>query len=303
LWKKATDLLLFGNYFYGCCAVALAMETNLQLGLSLNHPVFYIAVFAGAVVYYTHAYITEKYVNVLNQRAAWYQRHARFITGSQIVLTIVGATSVAYLLLRYHTQLLQLPTNYWLLALLFPSAAAFYYDLPIIRFIPLNLRRTGWMKPFVIGFVWTGAVTIYPFIWHAAESGVREVPAWFVAWFALKNWMFITVLCIMFDIKDYASDSNKQLKTFIVTAGLRKTLFRIIIPLTLAGLLSLVFFASLNHFAPLRILVNTIPFILLLYVAYSLHQRKSILYYLAVIDGLMLVKAICGIIGTILIKL
>jgi hypothetical protein len=28
-----------------------------------------------------------------------------------------------------------------------------------------------------------------------------------------------------------------------------------------------------------------------------MHQRKSILYYLAIIDGLMLVKAICGLAG------
>lgn len=303
MWKKVTDLLLFGNYFYGCCAVALAIETNLQLGLSLNHPAFYLAVFAGSVVYYTHAYINEHYVNVLNQRSAWYQRHHHFIWLSQVTLTVTGLAAVLYLLVLYHSQLLQLPVNYWLLALFFPLVAAFYYDIAFFRLFRLNLRRTGWLKPFVIGFVWTGMVTIYPVIWHRAITGVQQAPAYLVTWFALKNWMFITVLCIMFDIKDYASDSNKQLKTFVVTTGLRVTLFRIIIPLTLAGLTSFLLFAGYNHFPAGRIIVNTIPFILLVYVAWSLHQRKSILYYLAVIDGLMLVKAICGIIGTTLIKI
>jgi hypothetical protein len=33
-----------------------------------------------------------------------------------------------------------------------------------------------------------------------------------------------------------------------------------------------------------------------------MHRRKSILYYLAIIDGLMLAKAVCGIIGISLIK-
>lgn len=302
MWKKLTDLLLFGNYFYGCCAVALAIESNLQLGLTLNHPAFYFAIFAGSVVYYTHAYINEHYVNILNQRSAWYKQYHHFITGSQIVLTVAGAAAVTWLLFRHGSALLQLPTPYWFLAALFPLAAAFYYDIAFFKVFRLNLRRTGWMKPFVIGFVWTGAVSIYPLIWHAAETGAQQVSPSLTAWFALKNWMFITVLCIMFDIKDYASDSNKDLKTFVVRVGLRNTLFRIIIPLTLLGLISLICFATLNHFNHWRILVNTIPFILLTGVAYSLHQRKNILYYLAVIDGLMLVKAICGIIGTTLIK-
>jgi hypothetical protein len=34
-----------------------------------------------------------------------------------------------------------------------------------------------------------------------------------------------------------------------------------------------------------------------------MQRRKSILYYLAVIDGLMLIKAACGIIGVLLFKI
>jgi 4-hydroxybenzoate polyprenyltransferase len=109
--------------------------------------------------------------------------------------------------------------------------------------------------------------------------------------------MYITMLCIMFDIKDYAADHNSQLKTFVVTYGLRKTIFFIIIPLSAVGLGTFVTYAFLRDFSWERILINIAPFILLIIVAYSMQRRKSILYYLAIIDGLMLVKAICGIIG------
>lgn len=114
--------------------------------------------------------------------------------------------------------------------------------------------------------------------------------------------MYITMLCIMFDIKDYAADHNHHLKTFVVRLGLRKTIFYILIPLTIIGLGTFIVYAVLRDFPVLRILINTIPFILLIIVAYSMHRRKSILYYLAIIDGLMLAKAICGIIGMTLIK-
>ena len=114
--------------------------------------------------------------------------------------------------------------------------------------------------------------------------------------------MYISLLAILFDIKDYAADHNKQLKTFVVQMGLRKTIFYIIIPLTIAGFLSLIAFAYSLHFPLLRIIINSIPFILLILVAWSLQRRKSILYYLVVIDGLMLVKALCGITASLLVK-
>src|SRR5207244_4832441 len=90
----------------------------------------------------------------------------------------------------------------------------------------------------------------------------------------IKNFMFVTVLCIMFDIKDYAADHNLQLKTFVVKAGLRKTIFLILIPLSLLGLSSFILFGVIRHFSILKILLNVIPFLFLIMVAYSIHRIK-----------------------------
>jgi 4-hydroxybenzoate polyprenyltransferase len=143
---------------------------------------------------------------------------------------------------------------------------------------------------------------VYPLLFHQVETGNMYPLSFLSFWFFAKNWMFITVLCIMFDIKDYAADYNRRIKTFVVQAGLRKTIFYIIIPLCLLGFISYIIFVSIHHFPLTRILFNCVPFILLIIVAYSLHRRKPILYYLAVIDGLMLVKAACGILGVLLVK-
>jgi 4-hydroxybenzoate polyprenyltransferase len=123
-----------------------------------------------------------------------------------------------------------------------------------------------------------------------------------VTWFFLKNLIFISILCILFDIKDYAADHNSELKTFVVRLGLRKTLFYIILPMAIAGFLSFLLFTLNNHLPLGRILINSIPFILLIIVTWSMQRRKSILYYLAVIDGLLLIKAACGIIGVLALK-
>ncbi|RFM27070.1 UbiA prenyltransferase family protein [Deminuibacter soli] len=300
--KKISWLLIFGNYFYALCAVALAIESNLQIGFTLNSGLFYLMLFTGTVVYYTRAYISEQYVHSTNPRTLWYSNHRRLVFATQLILTIVCAIAALLYLWEIRSDVFHISPWHWVIAALVPLVAAFYYDIPLLGFMHLNLRKTGWMKPFVIGFVWAGAVTLYPVIFRVTETRSAYIISLLEAWFFLKNWMFITVLCIMFDIKDYASDSNLQLKTFVVQYGLRKTLFFIIIPLTITGLISLQIFAHINHFPALKIAINTIPFIALLVVAYSLHRRKNIVYYLTVIDGLMLLKAVCGILGVELVK-
>ena len=299
--QRLTDYLLFGNLFYGICAVSLSIEAAFQLQVPLNHPLFYLVLFGGSVVYYTYAYISEKYVDPHNKRSVWYSTHRRTVRNSRILFTLAALAGSAYLLTRYYRGIAVIPIGQWLIALSFPLVAAFYYDIPLLRSFGVNMRSTGWMKPFVIGFVWAGAITIYPLLWKEIESARVYPFVLMTGWLALKNWMYITVLCIMFDIKDYASDSNHQLKTFVVRYGLRRTIFHIIIPITMAGLLSLVVFAVYMQFNIYRVLLNIVPFLLMIVVAYSLHQRRNILYYLAVIDGLMLVKAVFGVLAAVLI--
>ena len=98
----------------------------------------------------------------------------------------------------------------------------------------------------------------------------------------------------MFDVKDYASDYLKHLKTFVVNIGLRNTIFFILFPLAILGLFSFIIYAELHEFPLPRVVLNIIPFLLLITASFSLRKRRSILYYLIVIDGLMLVKGLCG---------
>ncbi len=294
--------LFFGNYFYGICAIALSIEASLQQHIALNSPLYYLFVFTATVLYYTHAYIAETDTQSGNQRTLWYSRHRTAVTVSQVIITLIFLVTGMVLCQTLATNLSQVSPVEWLLAAIFPLIAALYYGSVRPNSTRSNLRNKGWLKPFVIGFVWAGAVTVYPAIWRSIEDNTPYAPGWVNALLFVKNLMFVTMLCIMFDIKDYAADHNRKLKTFVVQLGLRKTIFYILIPLSLIGLGTFILYAVLRDFPFLRIAVNTVPFILLIIVARSLHQRKSILYYLAIIDGLMLVKAVCGIIGISLIK-
>jgi 4-hydroxybenzoate polyprenyltransferase len=191
-----------------------------------------------------------------------------------------------------------MPGPYWLILFIIAAAGLLYYGLLPQSFLKLNLRNTGWIKAFIIGFVWACCVNLMPLVILKIERGYFVAEPVLVLWLFIKNWMFCTVNAIMFDMKDYEDDANRQLKTFAVRMGLRKTIFVVLFPLLIIGIISMAAFAWSRHFGIITFLINLIPFIFLLIVAYSLHKRKSILFYLIIIDGLLLVKALCGIIGT-----
>ncbi|HVX27290.1 MAG TPA: hypothetical protein VHB70_13155, partial [Parafilimonas sp.] len=140
------------------------------------------------------------------------------------------------------------------------------------------------------------------FIVLQIEKGPYHVDAILLLWLFVKNWMFCTVNAIMFDIKDYAHDSNKELKTFVVRYGLRKTIYFILLPLITIGLFSLVAFTTAKHFGGITTIINLVPFVLLLMIARSMLRPHSIMYYLVIIDGVIFLKALCGIIGMQFIK-
>ena len=299
--SKFIRLLFFGNYFIGLLAVALTVESTLQLKVPFNSLAYYGLIFCAPIVYYTYAYMgATRYSSASNPRAAWYYTHRTFIKWSQGIFSSISLILFLYLAGTNIYSILHLSLLYWAIVLVMLLAAVLYYGLLPAYFFNLNLRNTGWLKPVIIGFIWACTANILPLILLKIESGTDVPGSALWVWLFVKNWMFCTVNAIMFDIKDYAIDANKELKTFVVRLGIRKTIFFILLPLLVIGMLSLFTFAYIQQFALIQVFCNVIPFVLTILVAFSLHTRKKILYYLIVIDGLIMVKAICGILGILL---
>jgi len=300
---KLIEFIFFSNYFVGLLAVALSVETLFQLELPLNSGLYYLLLFSATVVYYTYAYTGAFNVTTsTNPRTDWYITHQAFVKRNQRLLIVICLLAGMIIALGNYKAILDLPFVYWIMVSVIPLAALLYYGLMPKSIFNLNLRNTGWFKAFVIGFVWAGCVNILPVTMVRVEYGIPVSEPGFMLWLFIKNWMFCTVNAIMFDIKDYDDDSNIQLKTFVVQFGLQKTIFYVLIPLLVVGFVSLLIFMHFRNFGVVPVLINLIPFLSLLFVAYSLQKPKKILYYLVVIDGLLLVKAICGISGMLFIE-
>jgi 4-hydroxybenzoate polyprenyltransferase len=294
----------FGNYFIGFIAIALSIESCLQLQLPLNSGLYYAILFCATVFYYTYAYLGPLSAGpASNPRKSWYQRNRLSIVWSQRILLSVAVIFSGWFLIKNIGSIKKLPLIYWMETAVSLLAGILYYGLLPRSFFRLNLRHTGWLKAFVIGFVWACCANILSLVVVQIEKGPQAFETVLLIWLFIKNWMFCTVNAIIFDIKDYADDSNKQLKTFVVRFGLKKTIFYVLLPLIVIGLISLVAFTTYRHADIINVVFNLIPFILLLMIAWSMQKPHRLLYYLIVIDGLIFLKAICGIAGMHFIKI
>ena len=295
--------VLFGNYFLAFCIVALSFETTLKNNFSISGISYYLVVFLSVVVYYTYAYITDsKIKDNTNPRSLWYYQNRKLITASQVIYTIIIACFSVAFIASYFSSVESLTLFNLVVLLVFPAVALLYYGAIFPASFHFRLRNIAWLKPFIIGFVCTGAIVIYPMIFYALQQHSVFDLSLANALYFLTNWLFTTAIAIMFDIKDFAADHNYKLKTFVVRKGLRFTIFSILLPLSVTSFLSFLVFAFIKHFSFLQMVINAIPFILLLYASASLMRRRGILYYLVIIDGLLLLKAAFGIVTMTLLK-
>ena len=297
--KSFKEHFFYGNWFYGVCAVALSIEASVQQFVPLNMFIYYAAIFIATVVYYNKAYINVSILNTSdNPRTKWYILHRKFMLITQWLLSFLLVIISFILGSKLGNTLSLFSKVNCIVLLVFPLVAIGYYGLGYC----FNLRNNGWTKPFVIGFVWAGIVTLYPVLFQALEAHTNFELNFRCVVLLCKNWLFIAILCVLYDIKDYAVDANLSLNTFVVQKGLRKTIFRLVIPMVIIGFALFILYACNSHFPLGRILINTIPFGALIIVSYTLLKRKSLMYYLGVVDGLMLLKAFCGTLAIIFFK-
>ena len=278
--------------------VALCLCSLAQLGYRQIPVLFVVLAAAATVYYYNHSYLLESNDSAPNQRNIWVREHAGQIKKIQWLLLafIIGGGCYQLYTLVPGIQLLE-PYDILYCCLIGLGAFLYYFDTK--KYPWLNLRSYGILKPLVIGSIWAGVGVYAPFLYlklsDQAYKGMAHMPILFIS-----NALYISIIAVLFDIKDFESDANKQMKTLVVRMGLTKTINWIVLPMSALILMATLRYSFLHGFTGYQILLNTIPLILLISVSYQMYQRKSILYYLAIIDGLIVVKAACGIIATLL---
>lgn len=269
--KKLWDLILFTSIFIATCAVAFCMETNVLLGLPLNPFSFYCFVFGATLVQYNLHYLVKTVAVENSERLSWSVRNKN----SHFTVLIAGITLILFSFFSFHLK------HFFILGCL--GGISFLYSFP---FLPFGKRRRikdyGFMKIMTITLLWTLVTVWFP---------VNNMPYdrtlyWFI--FA-KRFVFMFVLCLLFDIRDINVDRKEKINTLAVVLGRKRSYLLSYLALVLFLILAI---AQYLYLPQKGFLIAMIISVLVTFITVELTKKNNSDYiFLAGIDGMMLLQA------------
>lgn len=281
--QEAFKTLIFSRIWVSLCVLGYTQASFL---LFYNDTGIYVyavmLMLAGYLLYVLpFIYFSLKGVNkAYNERQKWIQSHLlRFYITGGVVTLILGIVA----LFHFYT---------FALMALYGSAVGLVtvlYELPVIpykgRFAAL--REWGLLKPVILTFVWwyLGAYGIARGwahdLWGSASNIITPLH-----WAILAiQFVFMLVLCVLFDVRDYRIDAAQKINTWPVKWGLKNT-YTILIVLCLVALVT-------NWLIPVDFYIkiaNSFVFLLLLIFSSGVIKKTPWWFYDLVIDGMMLVQ-------------
>ncbi len=227
-------------------------------------------------IYYSLKGVKKAY----NDRQKWIQNHLlRFYITGFVVTIILGVFAYTH----FYT---------FLTMALFGSGVGLVtvlYELPLIpykgRFVAL--REWGFLKPIILTFVW----------WYLGAYGVAKGWAsdlWgdadnildFNDWVILAiQFVFMLILCVLFDVRDYHIDAVRKISTWPVKWGIKRTHNVLIV----MSLLSIVASWLITIDLYLQV-ANTVVFLLLILISSGKVKTTYWWFYDLIVDGMMLIQ-------------
>lgn len=276
--RKLLDFLIFGAVFISICAVALAIETNLLLSQPLNDPAVYLFIFGATLLQYNLHYFFKGSAAATNIRETWSFKNRL----TQKILIAAGILLVA-------GSIWQLENRHFLVLAVLAVLAALY-SLPLLPFRKKSLKEYGLLKISLLSLEWTLVTVWFP----ADQAGIDPTTYWLVLF---RRFIFMFVLCLLFDIRDFHADQQKGIRTLPVRLGIRNAYALADSGLVVFLLLSIWQLLHAGNFIFFHaMLLSALATKWML----ELTKKSDNEYlYLAGVDGMMILQALLVVIGTI----
>lgn len=272
MFKKIIEIFLFGSIFISICAVAMCIETNLLLHLPLNNPSFYLFVSGATLVQYNLHYFFKTMAVAGSKRLAWSLKNRNI----HKILIAIGLTLILYSLFSFRLH--------HFIILLVLGAIAFLYSFPFLPFTnKKRIKDFGLMKIITLALLWT-LVTVWFPVDQADLSGIS-----FQLIF-LRRFIFMFILCLLFDIRDTEVDRKENIATLSVKLGVRRSYLLCYILLVIFVMLSVIQFIYVPDKIQLTAMLISAAATAVT-IEYSKRNNSDIVY-LACIDGMMLLQAL-----------
>lgn len=260
--KKILDFVVYSNLFISFAVACFTLQTALffpkytgvieELSI-LNFITTFLLYNLQRLFYASHENLNEKY--------NWYLRNRRVLFTGMVLLPM----SFSDRLLDFFMQ----HPDYFFIYF-FLAALSLLYFLP-----PLQLRRYGLFKPFIIAFVFVATSILLPLY-----RGLN----WELFIYAVGQFCFIAALCVLFDVKDLQHDRSLNLKTLPIMLGLKKTKY------FCSALIGLYIVTAMLNSQNMTITgyacVSILSFLLIVF----LKTERNPYYYFYLVDGLILLQ-------------
>lgn len=262
-----TKTLVYGNVFIAICAMMQVLLTYhlFPIAINFDNNSYLLFVFLSTFLQYNvqRGYYIVNTSNSNSERGKWVLKNKKIMMYSiilSLLIVLFLCNSLSWMSIGIMVGAEIISTLYYLQ--------------------PFNLRRYGYVKPFLISLVWVISCCLVPLI----ENDLFTTHS---IWFLVSQFVFISVLCMLFDIKDNDKDYLSGVNTYANRFG--ETTTKIIcISLVLFGFLSFYIF---NHSLVMLVSSIVLRVVLLLVILLTNDKRHPFFYYLLV-DGLLILQTI-----------
>jgi 4-hydroxybenzoate polyprenyltransferase len=256
--------LVYANVFIAICAFAQVVLTYHLFSITANfaNNSYLLFIFLSTYLQYNmqRGYMINN-ENVHSERSLWLLKHKKLLTYS-IVASLI---SVMFLCNNLSWTSIGIMIGAEIISTL-------YY------LQPFNLRRHGYIKPFLISSVWVISCSLVPLI---ENQLVTKLSIWFVA----SQFCFISVLCLLFDIKDGESDYLAGVNTYVNKFGVN------IAKLICFAFVAVSVICFLQFTNDIYFIVFAVIFNLLVIATITLtNENRDSLYFYLWIDGLLVLQ-------------
>jgi len=269
--KKVVRFIIFSNIYISLCAAALGISTFVILdraSYTISLPVILFLFFSTLFVYNFNFLFIKSHTFQSHEKHEWIESHLTLIR----FLVICSAIGVSLT-----TVYFSVPLIFVLLPL---GILSLFYSFPF-KTQSYSLKNIPLLKVFLISFVWAAATVAVP----AAEAYHALLSQGVILLF-IERLLFILALAIPFDIRDYELDKTNNIVTIPGTIGITNSkilsIFLLIIYCITTGL-----FEDSTLIITAKLLTAFLSAIAI----YRIKLSSGEYYYMALIDGMMIVQS------------
>lgn len=263
-------LLVYANVFIAIAAVAHVLVTYALFPVPVNfeNNAYLLFIFLSTYLQYNvqRGYMINP-ANVATERSQWLIKNRKKLLislGLSLVLVLFLCNNLSYTSIGIMVGAEVIST--------------FYY-LP-----PFNLRKQGYIKPFLISVIWVISCSVVPLI----EHDLITAKSYF---FFISQFCFVSALCFLFDIKDMETDYMNGINTYANKFGVKTTKFLCLFLVLICGL-SFYLYTTDSR----ALMAEAVALGLTVLAVLFINDKRSDFYYYLLVDGLLIVQAIlfCG---------